>query len=46
MTRVAWNEPCIYDGPAHDFTPLLDGHERYVGDRLIRAICKKCGVYR
>jgi len=41
-----WHEPCPHDGPAHDFTPLNDKHERYIGNRLIRAICRKCGVYR
>ena len=29
-----------------DFEPLRDGQERYVGHRLVRAICRKCGVYR
>lgn len=42
----AWQKPCPHNGPAHNFTPLLDGKERYIGNRLIRAICSKCGVYR
>jgi len=42
----AWNEPCIYDGPAHRFVPLNDGHKRYRGNTLIRAMCEKCGAYR
>lgn len=41
-----WYDPRPYDGPAHDFTPMTDGQKRYIGNRLVRAICRKCGVYR
>lgn len=43
---TTWDQPCPHDGPAHDFTPLADGRDRYIANRLIRAICRKCGVYR
>jgi hypothetical protein len=41
-----WDEPCIYDGPAHQFVPLKDGHKQYRGNHLIRAVCQKCGADR
>lgn len=39
---MPWNDPCPYNGPAHDFEPL----KFFIGNRLIVAICRKCGVYR
>lgn len=42
-----WQHPCPYTDGAHDFEPYQRKEARwYIGNRLIVAICRKCGAAR